>query len=178
MSNEIISYTAPAIPYADMERMAEVIAKSSLFGVKNFERSIRLLYRLFGRCKIVENCWLYLGSAGNSGYGKLRIGHTKDYSAHRLSFMIFNGEIPDNLCVLHKCDNRRCVNPEHLWIGTKRDNTLDMVIKGRQFSPARLRTHCPNGHEYSGVNSQGRRICRICQNAATLRHYHKTKGAA
>lgn len=107
-------------------------------------------------------CWIWLGSSGNSGYGKTRFGSSMDYSAHRLSFVAHNGPIPDGMCVLHKCDNRLCVSPSHLFLGTKSDNSKDMVAKGRQFSICRLKTHCPQGHDYSGINSQGRRICKIC----------------
>lgn len=52
--------------------------------------------------------------------------------AHRASWIAYRGEIPDNLWVLHRCDNRLCVNPEHLFLGTARDNTQDMIKKGRK----------------------------------------------
>lgn len=121
-------------------------------------------------------CWLWLGSTGNSGYGKLRIGHTQDVSAHRASFATFKGLIPSGMCVLHSCDVRLCVNPDHLFIGTKSDNTRDMVRKGRHKCPARLRTSCPKGHFYDGVNTYGRRICSIC-NKQTRQRYEERRRA-
>lgn len=68
------------------------------------------------------------------GYGRIRIGAI-DYCAHRVAWVIANGqEIGPNLCVCHSCDNRRCVNPEHLWLGSRRENMIDMYAKGRGYS--------------------------------------------
>lgn len=139
------------------------------------ERQRERFVRLMTRVRFVGDCWIWSGSVGNSGYGKLRFGKTRDVSTHRLSYSLFHGPIPLGMCVLHRCDTRRCINPDHLFAGTKADNAQDMVSKGRQFSPARSRTACPKGHPYSGINSQGRRICRVCQRAATLAHYYRTK---
>lgn len=71
----------------------------------------------------------------NKGYGKLQL-HTgktggKTGSAHRLSWMEFKGAIPLGQCVLHRCDNPKCINPEHLFLGTKKDNSQDCLRKGR-----------------------------------------------
>lgn len=72
------------------------------------------------------DCWLWIGSRSGTGYGRvLRI------SAHRRSWIIHNGPVADGLCVLHKCDNPPCVRPDHLFLGTNRDNNIDMVSKGR-----------------------------------------------
>lgn len=120
-------------------------------------------------------CWLWEGSTGNSGYGKLRVGHSQDYSAHRISFLAFNGPISKGLCVLHKCDVRICVNPDHLFLGTKKQNSQDMVRKGRNHSPQWAKTNCPKGHDYSGLNSQGRRICAICNKETRRRYSERVK---
>lgn len=78
-----------------------------------------------------DNCWLWGKGTTTFGYG--RIGMFKDYwTTHRLSFEFFNGDIPDGLCVLHKCDNPLCNNPSHLFTGTNADNVADMVFKNRQ----------------------------------------------
>jgi len=164
------------VPMNEIERMAQAVAKSGLFGVNGIAQSRNLVRRIvFQKKVLMSGCFIWTGSCGNSGYGKLRVGHSKDFSAHRVAYGVFYGKIPDGMCVLHKCDVRRCINPRHLFLGTKRDNTLDMVRKGRHVSPPSLRTHCPQGHEYSGVNSKGARICGICQRAARLAHYHRSK---
>lgn len=83
----------------------------------------------------ITNCWNWSGSLRN-GYGRTicgsRVDNTrKSVSAHVFSYLAFNGDIPDGLCVLHKCDNRKCCNPDHLFLGTKKDNAIDMVKKRR-----------------------------------------------
>lgn len=78
-----------------------------------------------------EGCWDWSGCCPeNPGYGQFR-SNMKIYRAHRASWAIHFGEIPKGMLVLHKCDNRRCSNPEHLFLGTKKDNTHDMINKGR-----------------------------------------------
>lgn len=74
-------------------------------------------------------CWVWVGQTVN-GYGVMTICGTTFYT-HRLSYIEENGSIPAGLIVMHKCDNRVCVNPEHLTIGTHQDNTDDREEKGR-----------------------------------------------
>lgn len=77
------------------------------------------------------NCWLWTGYTLDSGYGGLKV-KSKFVLAHRYSWMIHKGTIPDNLFVLHSCDVRNCVNPDHLFLGTSLDNMKDRDNKGRQ----------------------------------------------
>jgi hypothetical protein len=76
-----------------------------------------------------DDCWEYEGCT-SYGYGKFRID-TRMIQAHRISWTIKNGEIPEGLLVLHKCDNRICINPNHLFLGTNKDNMRDMHSKNR-----------------------------------------------
>lgn len=82
------------------------------------------------------NCWLWTAFCYPNGYGK-RIWENGESYAHRVSWIINRGEIPDGLQVLHKCDVRNCVNPKHLFLGTQKDNMRDMINKGRMVIPPR-----------------------------------------
>jgi predicted XRE-type DNA-binding protein len=84
--------------------------------------------------KDISECWNWLGSLGNHGYGQISI-NWKKYLSHRIVYELTYGEIPEGMCICHKCDNRKCCNPEHLFLGTHQDNSNDMIAKGRQFHP-------------------------------------------
>lgn len=76
-------------------------------------------------------CWFWLGAADSLGYGRIGIGGSKVVLSHRLSYQLFKGPVPEDLCVLHKCDTPCCVNPDHLFLGTKKDNAIDCATKYR-----------------------------------------------
>ena len=78
-----------------------------------------------------SGCWIWIGSYRGSGYGEMRIDSDYLQRSHRISYQLNVGEIPDGLCILHRCDNPGCVNPKHLFLGTQRINSEDMVTKGR-----------------------------------------------
>ena len=77
-----------------------------------------------------NGCWVWTAATKQAGYGMIGF-KTKLCLAHRLSWELHNGPIPNGLCVLHKCDNPPCVNPNHLFLGSRKDNNLDKIKKGR-----------------------------------------------
>lgn len=86
--------------------------------------------RFFEKVKKGNECWTWMASKNNKGYGKLDQRY-----AHRISWEIHNGKIGEGLEVCHSCDNPICVNPRHLWLGTHKENMRDSVKKGRMFIP-------------------------------------------
>lgn len=95
-------------------------------------RQSRVKERFWSRVKKTDSCWNWIGGISPSGYGRFSIG-LRGHFAHRKSYEINIGRIPNNLCILHKCDNRHCVRPDHLFLGTRLDNARDMVNKGRSI---------------------------------------------
>lgn len=98
-----------------------------------------------------DSCWLWEGSLDNRGYGQIATETGKSPSkAHRLSWEIHFGQIPEGLSVCHACDNPRCVNPGHLLLGTQRANALDASRKGRLSEKSLLNLR-PSAPGYLGA---------------------------
>lgn len=99
--------------------------------------------RILNKIDVVGNCWIWNGAkkgVGIKSYGSMTVGSRSDgtrktISAHRFSYEVFIGKIPDGMCVCHTCDTPSCVNPDHLFLGTKKDNSNDRDLKGRNKTP-------------------------------------------
>jgi len=130
------------------------------------------LAKFFGRVEKSDKCWLWTGAINSDGYGAVTINN-RQWRAHRLSWFIANGPIPEGKAICHRCDVRHCVNPDHLFPGSWGDNNVDAINKRRH--PHKAKTHCIRGHEFTPENtriSEGTRHCKECHR---LRHAGKIK---
>lgn len=95
---------------------------SGMFRCKSFMERVEMIP--------FSTCWYWIGAMYQNGYGKARHAGRECY-AHRYSYNLYKGPIPDGMHVCHRCDDPSCVNPDHLFVGTRDDNMSDMAIKGR-----------------------------------------------
>jgi hypothetical protein len=143
--------------------------------------SERVANFLRDKCATQEDgCIVYTGKAPKAdGHVQLSFGGRQLY-IHRFVYATLKGEIPKGMVVCHRCDNPRCVNIDHLWLGTPADNNRDMHRKGRSnYSKAR-KTHCKHGHEFTPENTAmhgGFRQCRECNRLRQRRDYVRPEKA-
>jgi len=111
--------------------------------------------RFWDKVQKTDTCWLWIGSTNQDGYGRFNIGG-KLGGAHRYSFELHTGEIPEGMHVLHTCDTPACVRPDHLFLGTHSDNMQDMYRKRRHNKwPPMCRNHPDRRMQSLG-------LCRAC----------------
>jgi hypothetical protein len=115
-------------------------------------------------------CWEWTSSVGTTGYGQFYFSpDQRVVRAHRASMMLLHGDLDQSVFVLHRCDNRLCVRPDHLYLGDHSQNMADMHSRGRERPWGREATHCKNGHPFDAENTRiaknrngTQRACRAC----------------
>lgn len=112
-----------------------------------------------------DSCWEWIGYISPHGYGMFGVhrgGKWQKIGAHRISYELYVGPIPDGLQIDHLCRNRKCVNPKHIEAVTKREN----LVRGLTVAARAKNTHCIRGHAFDGLNTRirtnGTRSCRAC----------------
>lgn len=132
--------------------------------------------RFWAKVRLTPGCWFWVGAHHEDGYGQIRY-QGRNWTANRVAWLLAYGPPPDELMVLHHCDEPSCVRIDHLYLGTNADNMRDRADRGRHAST--LRTHCPQGHPYDEANTRiynGRRTCIIC-NRENVRRYRSRQRA-
>lgn len=100
---------------------------------QELKRLQKAYLKMMSKVKIHSNgCWVYMGYKNEGGYGRFR-ANGKKVLAHRFSYQMKVGSIPDGMLVLHKCDNPACINTEHLYLGKDKDNAEDRSKRNRQW---------------------------------------------
>lgn len=118
--------------------------------------------RFWSKVDKTDSCWLWTGALHDLGYARFQSDGKRVY-AHRYSYELVNGSIPDGLTIDHLCRVRHCVNPDHLEAVTHRENLRRSAFQVTSINASK--THCPRGHRYSGRDKRGWRECRQCQKA-------------
>lgn len=117
-----------------------------------------------------DGCWEWIGSKDKRGYGSFGL-NGKTTSAHRVSWLIHFGEIPNRMFVCHHCDNPSCVNPSHLFLGTQKDNIQDMIKKKRYHKQTCWKNAIGEKHPSSKLTNEQVRIIRNLYTQGNLSTY-------
>lgn len=152
--------------YVTAAQAAEPYKTDPLATVRREAVEDTALIRFWGMVEKTDDCWLWKGAVSMAGYGRFW-NDGRMCQASRFSYELVHGKIPKGKEACHRCDTPACVNPEHIFIGTHRENLLDASAKGRIGKPSERLTHCKRGHPFAGDNLRvlpnGKyRVCKEC----------------
>lgn len=136
------------------------------------DRKSSYLDRFFKKIEKTKSCWIWKGGLDKDGYGQFNFKENNinnHVRSHRFSYFLHKGEIPINMNILHKCDNPKCVNPDHLFIGTTQDNVNDRQRKGRSYNGDNLLKIIKRGEENNMSKLKEKDIIEIRKLSATLK---------
>lgn len=133
--------------------------------------------RFWAKVQKSDGCWIWTGGTQRGGYGhfnKRSDDPVTSWRAHRVAYELSVGPIPDGMNLCHTCDNRKCVRPDHMFLGMQKDNIADMYSKGRNYVPDQLE-ECKRGHRDFRTKPNGKRYCHPCNLASSQRSRGKAK---
>lgn len=126
----------------------------------------------FINVKDENECWEFTGFKNSDGYGIIGISNGKCESAHRVMYRIHNKEIPENMVIMHTCDNSSCCNPKHLVLGTQNDNIQDMVNKQRHVYQTKEDSHFAKLTEEQVVEIRNKYTGKRGEKVKLAKEYH------
>ncbi len=130
--------------------------------------------RFYSKVNKTDSCWEWSASLTRDDYGRFSY-MGKPVRSHRWIYEHTVGKIPDDMVIDHLCRNRKCVRVEHLEVVTRAEN-IRRGLAGIEDNAQSKKTQCPQGHQYSGTNKYGKRVCRPCANKQANEHYKRKKG--
>jgi hypothetical protein len=132
------------------------------------------LFTKMGKVDLKTGCWNWTGGKNSYGYGYLYYKQISMRVARLSAYLYLNFDLKSENFICHKCNNKACFNPEHLYVGTNSTNQYDTVAAGNHHNA--VKTHCPDGHEYTKENiiyRRGTRECRECGRIRMNAHHAK-----
>lgn len=136
--------------------------------------------RFMAKVDTTGDCWTWTAALRGDGYPSFWLDG-RNQGAHRISYEIFVGPIPDGMAIDHRCSNRSCVKPDHLEVVTTSENLSRRDLPTGANTWQGAKTHCPHGHEYTDENtirSGKSRVCRACRRAYKRRYRARLKAGA